>query len=429
MYISAIKKKRKKLRRKMVFYAFITLITLIITVKIYYSFSREYLLNYLGEFYFDEKYYIEHYPEIKSSNINPYKHYTTIGWVQDKNPNSNFDTKFFKNMYMLNHFNKHNLNPLAFFARSRLFFDKLMTKPSQVKKVEKLARPKNYLAIVAVFQNEARFMKEWIEFYKLNGVEKFYLYNHRSNDNFQEILDPYIKDGIVELRHEKQEPLNRKDWNRIQTKIYEAVAKETSNTTEWLLVLDLDEFLFPTFKTTLKEALSEYEEYAAVSAGWVLFGSNQIEKIPDHQLMIDTLTQFIDKDNPNVKTIVRPRCVESITHPHYPILKKGFAQVDENKEYFTGPFLPDKLARNLLRINHYVERDLSFYREEKLTRVHMKTSDHLDQDYKEKIIQELIQKSSLLPAENIDHTIQKYSNRLRIMMGFDENTQKDPKDE
>jgi len=31
------------------------------------------------------------------------------------------------------------------------------------------------------------------------GVEHFYLYNHLSKDEYAEVLEPYIKEGIVEL--------------------------------------------------------------------------------------------------------------------------------------------------------------------------------------------------------------------------------------
>src|SRR5436190_22744853 len=54
------------------------------------------------------------------------------------------------------------------------------------------------LAVCAMFQNEARFLKEWLEFNILIGVEHFYLYNNYSTDNYLEILQPYIDAGIVD---------------------------------------------------------------------------------------------------------------------------------------------------------------------------------------------------------------------------------------
>ena len=53
------------------------------------------------------------------------------------------------------------------------------------------------LAVVAIMKNEGPYLKEWIEFHKLVGVQKFYLYDNESNDDSRKILEPYIKEGLV----------------------------------------------------------------------------------------------------------------------------------------------------------------------------------------------------------------------------------------
>ena len=61
-------------------------------------------------------------------------------------------------------------------------------------------RSKKYkVAICAIFKNEALYLKEWIEYHKIVGVEHFYLYNNNSEDNYEAILAPYIQDGTVTL--------------------------------------------------------------------------------------------------------------------------------------------------------------------------------------------------------------------------------------
>lgn len=44
------------------------------------------------------------------------------------------------------------------------------------------------LAVTAIFSDEARFLKEWIEYYQLQGVTKFYLYNNLSEDHYKKVL-------------------------------------------------------------------------------------------------------------------------------------------------------------------------------------------------------------------------------------------------
>ena len=55
------------------------------------------------------------------------------------------------------------------------------------------------IVLSAVFQNEAPYLKEFIEFHKLMGVEHFFLYNNMSHDNYYHVLEEYIKKGEVEL--------------------------------------------------------------------------------------------------------------------------------------------------------------------------------------------------------------------------------------
>ena len=57
------------------------------------------------------------------------------------------------------------------------------------------------LAISAIMKNEGAYLDEWIKYHICAGVEKFYLYDNESSDNTHEILEPYIKSGIVELKY------------------------------------------------------------------------------------------------------------------------------------------------------------------------------------------------------------------------------------
>ena len=38
---------------------------------------------------------------------------------------------------------------------------------------------------------------EWIEFHRLVGVERFFLYDNGSTDDHREVLAPYVEEGIV----------------------------------------------------------------------------------------------------------------------------------------------------------------------------------------------------------------------------------------
>lgn len=313
--------------------------------------------------------------------------------------------------------NKYNLNPLADYVKSKPSFkDPRLTNHTQLLKVPLLKSPKYYISLVAVFQNEARFLKEWLEFYLLMGVEHFYLYNHLSTDNYMEILEPYVKNGFVDLKNITEIPINLKEWNRLQTQLYTETAKEVKDITEWLIVVDTDEFLFPVKEKNLKEVLKKYDDYASLSVNWKIFGSSDVERIEADKLMIESLTRSANHQDLHVKTIVKPRYVKDFSNPHFAHLLTGYSQVTENFEYFKGPFLPTE-SKNILRINHYWARDWEFFKSNKLGRIHMIGNNLSDNEKKTKI--DGLTKANQELSVNYDNSILKFVKDLRTRMGLE----------
>lgn len=388
------------------------LLSAIVVIKAFHFDTDNSTLNIFAERYFNEDYYLEHYPEVKALDITPFEHYVTIGWKENKNPSASFDNEFYVNMYLLQ--NKYSLNPLADYFRSNMSFKKRYTKPAQLKKITLLESPKYYLSLVAIFQNEARFLKEWIEFYRMIGVEHFYLYNHLSTDNYQEVLEPYIEAGIVDLMHVTERPKSLPEWNKIQVGAYSKTAREVSDITEWLMVVDTDEFLFPVNGRSLADALKEYDEYAALSVNWKIFGSSGVEHIAENELMIEKLQGSNPKPDLQLKTIVKPRYVVAYENPHYPVLKDGYAQINENFKYFWRGAVPAE-TRHKFRINHYWARDLEFYRLRKMNRVHIKASG--TQEEIDSKIAALYKHNEELSTQH-DDSILKYVEELSDRMGY-----------
>ncbi len=244
--------------------------------------------------------------------------------------------------------------------------------PVTVPLIVPLSHPKYKIAAAAFIKNEAKFLKEWIEFHRLMGVEHFYLFNHGSKDNFREVLQPYINEGIVELIDVLEKVNNWGEWNNVQCKTYSDLCKQTKDDVEWLILIDTDEFLFPTKENNLNDFLKNYADVVALSVNWKIYGSSQLEDIGPSDLLTELLIKSSDKAEADlhVKTIVRPRTVSHYINPHYPILLPGYQQVNEHKVPLEGPFL-ETPSRDFIRINHYWARTWKFFREEKLKRVHM----------------------------------------------------------
>ena len=69
-----------------------------------------------------------------------------------------------------------------------------------VTRQEAETRPKPYLSICAIYRDEADYLAEWVEFHRLVGVERFFLYNNLSSDHHREVLAPYVDEGLVTVR-------------------------------------------------------------------------------------------------------------------------------------------------------------------------------------------------------------------------------------
>ncbi|WP_166144826.1 glycosyltransferase [Methylosinus sp. RM1] len=48
------------------------------------------------KYYFDAKYYLSAYSDVKSAGVDPYTHFATHGWREGRNPSADFDTLFYK---------------------------------------------------------------------------------------------------------------------------------------------------------------------------------------------------------------------------------------------------------------------------------------------------------------------------------------------
>lgn len=123
------------------------------------------------------------------------------------------------------------------------------------------------VSICAIFKNEAPYLKEWIEFNHIVGIDHFYLYNNNSEDDFLSILNPYIQSGLVTLI----------EWpdNHKQMECYISCIEEYASETKWMGFIDIDEFVVPKSTNSVYDFLAPFEKRAgSVKVYWKLFGTS-----------------------------------------------------------------------------------------------------------------------------------------------------------
>jgi hypothetical protein len=215
------------------------------------------------------------------------------------------------------------------------------------------------IAATLIFRNEAPYLKEWIEYYRLLGVERFYMYNNLSTDNYKEVLSPYIKKKIVELIEWSDESCDIPSWNAVQCLAYrEAINKAKADRVKWLAILDSDEFLVPRHVDSLTEFLSQYDndEIGGIRVLWVMFGTSYVDKIPKNQTMIETLLLNGGYTQGMWKSVVRPHRVDPyiLGGPHH-------------QEYIEG-FIHPVMPLEDIQCNHYWSRDEYYLKNFKIPR-------------------------------------------------------------
>ena len=237
-------------------------------------------------------------------------------------------------------------------------------------KAERVKKCKYDLGICAIFQNEERFLKEWIEFHRLVGVRHFYLFNNLSTDHYLSVLQPFIDKGIVELIDWPFAADQMQDWNTIQCRAYQEGIERAKGNCYWLALIDTDEFLVPVSKKRMNEILSDYNSYARVCLNWQMYGTSHVSKVMDNQLLIEKLLMKAPVDygeNIHVKSIVKPHRVSSCDNPHYVHYQQGYFAVNSSKEPCPGPFNVPILLE-AARVNHYWARDEEFLHHIKIPR-------------------------------------------------------------
>jgi Glycosyltransferase family 92 len=208
--------------------------------------------------------------------------------------------------------------------------------------------PRTYLAVCASYRDEAPYLAEWVEFHRLVGVERFFLYDNGSKDDHLDRLAPYIDDGTVVLY----------DWPAFpgQVPAYEDCLRAHRDDAHWIAFLDLDIFLFSPTGESVAEVLTEYERWPAVGVNIALFWTSGHRTKPEG-LVIENYVRRLERPSAKqIKTIVNPRRTLRPQTPHH-FLYPYLSAVDENGYPITKAIIGGAHTRSpsfsRLRLNHY----------------------------------------------------------------------------
>jgi glycosyl transferase family 92 len=208
--------------------------------------------------------------------------------------------------------------------------------------------PAPYLSICMMYRDGAEYLREWVEFHRLVGAERFFLYDNGSTDGSNDVLAPYVEEGIVEIRA-WPEPFG---GGRALPGAYNDCLDRHRHDSRWIAFIDMDEFLFSPSGEPLPKMLAGYESWPGVCVNWALFGTSGHQTMPGG-LVIESYGMRADDPelNNKVKLIVDPVRTLEARGPHHFLFREGLP-VDENQWPVRGWFTKS-VSFSRLRVNHY----------------------------------------------------------------------------
>lgn len=258
-----------------------------------------------------------------------------------------------------------NLSALKFNIRSMAKHYVLIFKNLSVfRKIVTPGHRKYFLSAVIIIKNEKDYIREWIEYHLLIGVEHFYIFDNESTDDVLEVLQPYIDQDIVSYTYV--------EGGKKQIPAYVSTMLNNYKETNWLAILDADEFLVSTGDEDIKEFLKKTSFFTSqLLLGWMVFGSSG-QKNREPGLVTQRFRWHASDDFvADYKPIVRPERYLRMKIPHWvDVLGKT---VDENHQIIWDyPKSNISASKQLFRINHYYSKSLEEFEEKSARGRHIK---------------------------------------------------------
>jgi hypothetical protein len=98
-------------------------------------------------------------------------------------------------------------------------------------------KKKYFICACSMIQNQAPFLKEWIMYHSYLGIERWYLYDNNSDDEFEEVLSESLLQFNV-THHVWP-------WRNVEEACMSHCALRAQDECEWVMFTHVDEFLYP----------------------------------------------------------------------------------------------------------------------------------------------------------------------------------------
>jgi hypothetical protein len=216
------------------------------------------------------------------------------------------------------------------------------------------------LCLCTLGKNENKYIREFVEYYKLYGADKIYLYDNNDiqGERFEEVIEDYIKENYVEI-------VDFRGIHFALIKIMNDCYQKNLYKYDWLIFYEIDEFIFLKNYTNIKYFLnqSKFNDCQKIQLNWVHRSDNNLIHY-DERPVVKRFTQIgknVKKNKLNylgyVKSIIRGNISINITNNH--ILNKQIKGCDgEGRKIKYNSILNNNPDYEKYYINHYYSKSL-----------------------------------------------------------------------
>lgn len=216
------------------------------------------------------------------------------------------------------------------------------------------------LAICTIQRDRGPWIKEWIDFHKIVGFDKFYIFLHNCTDNSSEIILELSKKYNITAF------IVGNDVSKPQLAAYQYCYQQFGDLHEWIAFIDGDEFLYSPTTISIQPTLDRYNplELSAIGVYWLCFGSSNHQNEPVGLITKNYRYRAPDnfKANSHFKSIVKGKQKDyfSITNnSHY--FKTQYGTFDTNLRELSHGLMNNEPCYEKLIINHYATQSRHFF--------------------------------------------------------------------
>ena len=211
-------------------------------------------------------------------------------------------------------------------------------------------------ALCAIARNEQPYLAEWAAFHLAIGFESIFIYNNDVEETSLEPLDRPSYVGRVFVKRWRSEV-----GLPPQVPAYDDFLATSAKDFDWVMFLDIDEFLNLKTHDSISSFVSSFDQVDAVAINWRIFGSSGHQSFSDDLVIrrFDLASLPTFSPNVHVKTIFRPGAVlgAAIHSPHF---RPDAVMVNPNgTRLVTDVNAQQRVEYSVAQINHYFTKSFA----------------------------------------------------------------------